>query len=71
MTAAHYSGFIFPASSLEGMGRWMGLGFPSLWFQTVSIGVFAKGLDISAGRFPGRKPLSLIQQSDSHVSFGS
>ncbi len=48
MTAAHYSGFIFPASSLEGMGRWMGLGFPSLWFQRVSIGVFAKGLDITA-----------------------
>lgn len=24
MTAAHYSGFLFPASSLEGMGRMMG-----------------------------------------------
>jgi len=48
MTAAHYSGFLFPASSLEGMGRWMGLGFPSLWFQTVSLGVFAKGLGASA-----------------------
>ena len=30
------------------MGRWMGLGFPSLWFQTVILGVFAKGLDIGA-----------------------
>jgi ribosome-dependent ATPase len=48
MTAAHYSGFLFPASSLEGMGRWMGLGFPSLWFQIVSLGVFAKGLEASA-----------------------
>ncbi len=26
----------------------MGLGFPALWFQTVSLGVFAKGLDASA-----------------------
>jgi ribosome-dependent ATPase len=48
MTAAHYSGFLFPASSLEGPGRMMGLGFPALWFQTVSLGVFAKGLDASA-----------------------
>jgi ribosome-dependent ATPase len=48
MTAAHYSGFLFPASTLEGPGRVMGLGFPSLWFQTVSLGVFAKGLDASA-----------------------
>jgi len=48
MTAAHYSGFLFPASSLEGAGRVMGLGFPALWFQTVSLGVFAKGLAESA-----------------------
>jgi ribosome-dependent ATPase len=48
MTAAHYSGFLFPASTLEGPGRVMGLGFPSLWFQTVSLGVFAKGLSTDA-----------------------
>lgn len=48
MTAAHYSGFLFPASTLEGPGRVMGLSFPALWFQTVSLGVFAKGLDGSA-----------------------
>ncbi len=48
MTAAHYSGFLVPASSLEGPGRIMGLAFPSLWFQTVSLGVFAKGLDAKA-----------------------
>ena len=48
MTAAHYSGFIIPASSLEGMGRMMGLAFPALWFQTVNLGVFAKGLGLSA-----------------------
>ena len=48
MTAAHYSGFLFPASTLEGPGRVMGLSFPALWFQTVSLGVFAKGLEASA-----------------------
>ncbi len=48
MTAAHYSGFLFPASSLEGMGRIMGLAFPALWFQIVNLGVFAKGLGLEA-----------------------
>ncbi|HZQ14101.1 MAG TPA: ribosome-associated ATPase/putative transporter RbbA [Pseudolabrys sp.] len=48
MTAAHYSGFLFPASTLEGPGRVMGLSFPALWFQAVSLGVFAKGLEASA-----------------------
>ncbi len=48
MTAAHYSGFLIPASSLEGPGRIMGLSFPALWFQTISLGVFAKGLDLWA-----------------------
>jgi ribosome-dependent ATPase len=48
MTAAHYSGFLIPASSLEGPGRIMGLSFPALWFQKISLGVFAKGLDARA-----------------------
>lgn len=48
ITAAHYSGFLFPASTLEGIGRVMGLSFPALWFQTVSLGVFTKGLEASA-----------------------
>jgi ribosome-dependent ATPase len=48
MTAAHYSGFLIPASSLEGPGRIMGLSFPALWFQTISLGVFAKGLETPA-----------------------
>jgi ribosome-dependent ATPase len=43
--AAHYSGFLYPSSTLEGMARIMGVGFPALWFQTVSLGVFAKGLE--------------------------
>ncbi len=49
MTAAHYSGFLFPASTLEGSARVMGLSFPSLWFQTISLGVLSKGL--GAGSF--------------------
>lgn len=48
MTAAHYSGFLIPASSLEGPGRIMGLSFPALWFQTISLGVFARGLGAAA-----------------------
>lgn len=46
--AAHYSGLLYPASTLEGMARVMGVGFPALWFQTVSLGVFAKGLEANA-----------------------
>jgi ribosome-dependent ATPase len=46
--AAHYSGFLYPASTLEGIARVMGLGFPALWFQTVSLGAFAKGLEANA-----------------------
>lgn len=45
---AHYSGFLYPASTLEGLARAMGVGFPAFWFQTVSLGVFAKGLDADA-----------------------
>ncbi len=30
------------------MGRAMGLAFPALWFQIVSLGVFAKGLGLTA-----------------------
>lgn len=46
--AINFSGFLYPASTLEGAARVVGLGFPSLWFQTVSLGVFAKGLDMGA-----------------------
>jgi ribosome-dependent ATPase len=40
-----FSGFIYPAAALEGPGRVMGMGFPSLWFQNVSLGTFAKARD--------------------------
>ncbi len=46
--ARDFSGFLYPASTLEGAARIIGFGFPALWFQTVSLGVFAKGLDTSA-----------------------
>ncbi|MDX0524796.1 ribosome-associated ATPase/putative transporter RbbA [Sinorhizobium medicae] len=46
--AAHYSGFLYPASTLDGVAWAMGIGFPAQWFQTVSLGVFAKGLGAGA-----------------------
>jgi ribosome-dependent ATPase len=46
--AMHFSGFLYPASTLDGGARIVGLAFPALWFQTISLGVFAKGLDASA-----------------------
>jgi ribosome-dependent ATPase len=41
--AVNFSGFIYPAASLEGSGYLIGHGFPSLYFQNVSLGTFAKG----------------------------
>ncbi|MBD8892669.1 ribosome-associated ATPase/putative transporter RbbA [Roseibium litorale] len=40
--AVNFSGFMYPVSNLEGMGRIVGQAFPALWFQTISIGCFAK-----------------------------
>jgi len=39
-----FSGLLVPVSSLSGAGRAIGLGFPSSWFQQISIGAFTKGL---------------------------
>ena len=41
---ANFSGMLYPTSSLEGTGRWIGQLFPASWFQTLSLGVFDKGL---------------------------
>jgi ribosome-dependent ATPase len=38
-----FSGYLYPAATLEGFGYYMGHGFPSLWFQNVVLGTFAKG----------------------------
>jgi ribosome-dependent ATPase len=46
--AINFSGFLYPASTLEGGARVVGYGFPALWFQTISLGIFVKGLDASA-----------------------
>ncbi len=42
--AVNFSGLLYPTATLEGTARWIGLLFPSSWFQTVSLGVFTKGL---------------------------
>jgi ribosome-dependent ATPase len=45
--AINFSGYLYPAAALEGAGRYLGLGFPSLWFQHVSVGAFAKARGFS------------------------
>jgi ribosome-dependent ATPase len=40
--ALNFSGYLYPVAALEGAARFIGMGFPSLWFQTISLGTFAK-----------------------------
>ena len=42
--AANFSGLLVPVSSLSGGGRIFGLGFPSAWYQPISVGTFTKAL---------------------------
>ena len=42
--AINFSGYLHPVGSLEGAGWWIGHLFPALWFQGISVGVFAKAL---------------------------
>ena len=42
--AANFSGVLVPVSSLTGAARLAGLGFPSSWYELVSVGAFTKGL---------------------------
>ena len=44
--AVNFSGFLNPVSSLGGASWWVGQFFPSSWFQTISLGAFAKGLGV-------------------------
>ena len=44
----NFSGLLYPVSTLTGGARWMGLGFPAAWFQTISLGAFTKGLGCSS-----------------------
>lgn len=39
-----FSGMLVPVSSLTGPARIMGYGFPSAWFNHISVGSFTKGL---------------------------
>jgi ribosome-dependent ATPase len=43
---ANFSGLLVPVSSLTGGGRLLGLGFPSSWYQPISVGTFTKGLGL-------------------------
>jgi ribosome-dependent ATPase len=43
-----FSGMLVPVSSLTGAAYYMGLGFPSAWFNHVSVGTFTKGLGMDA-----------------------
>ena len=41
-----FSGMLVPVSSLTGAARFMGYGFPSAWFNHISVGTFTKGLQL-------------------------
>jgi ribosome-dependent ATPase len=43
-----FSGMLVPVSALSGPARVMGYGFPSAWFNHVSVGSFTKGLGPAA-----------------------
>ena len=40
----NFSGLLYPTATLEGPARFFGRMFPASWFQTVTLGVFDKGL---------------------------
>lgn len=42
--AVNFSGLLVPVSSLSGGARLIGLGFPSAWYQQISVGTFTKAL---------------------------
>jgi ribosome-dependent ATPase len=42
--AVNFSGLLVPVSSLSGGGWLIGLGFPSAWYQQISVGTFTKDL---------------------------
>ncbi|MGI9404196.1 MAG: ABC transporter permease, partial [Hyphomicrobium sp.] len=46
--AVSFSGYLYPAATLEGAGRIIGTSFPSLWFQNISMGTITKGRDFAA-----------------------
>ncbi len=44
----NFSGLLYPVSTLTGSGLVVGLGFPSSWFQLISLGAFTKALSFSS-----------------------
>ncbi len=42
--ALNFSGLLYPISTLTGVNYWIGWGFPTAWFQLVSLGGFTKAL---------------------------
>ena len=44
--ATQFSGMIDPVSSLEGIGRWVGMVYPTSHFLTITRGTFSKGLNL-------------------------
>ncbi|MCW1844093.1 ribosome-associated ATPase/putative transporter RbbA [Prosthecomicrobium hirschii] len=58
--AINFSGFLYPLSATDGAAWWVGTLFPSSWFQTIALGVFAKGLG----------PTELLPQFAALAGFG-
>ncbi|KUR78761.1 ribosome-associated ATPase/putative transporter RbbA [Novosphingobium sp. Fuku2-ISO-50] len=44
--SVNFSGLLYPVSTLDGASYWVGLCFPSGWFQIISLGTFTKGLGL-------------------------
>ena len=44
--SVNFSGLLYPVSTLDGASYWVGLCFPSGWFQIISLGTFTKGLGV-------------------------
>jgi ribosome-dependent ATPase len=44
----NFSGLLYPVSTLTGSGLLVGLGFPSSWFQLISLGAFTKALGFAS-----------------------
>ena len=44
----NFSGLLYPVSTLSGAALWVGKGFPSSWFQLISLGAFTKGLGLES-----------------------
>ena len=44
--SVNFSGLLYPVSTLDGASYWVGICFPSGWFQIISLGTFTKGLGL-------------------------